>query len=67
MYMTPKSSILLLVSCVAAIACVGSVFELTSGVPQLGQTNTTIILAICIPLTIVCFFLAVMDARANLK
>jgi hypothetical protein len=67
MYMTPKSSILLLVSCVAAIACVGSVFELTSGVPELGQTNTTIILAISIPLTIVSFFLAVMDARANLK
>lgn len=65
--MTPKSSILLLLSCVAAIACVGSVFELTSGVPELGQTNTTIILAISIPLTIVTFFLAVMDARANLK
>lgn len=67
MYMTPKSSVLLLISCIAAIASVGSVFELTSGVPQLGQTNTTIILVISIPLTIVSFFLAVMDARANLK
>ncbi|BAQ62878.1 hypothetical protein GM3708_3284 [Geminocystis sp. NIES-3708] len=65
--MTPKSSILLLVSCIAAIASVGSVFELTSGVPQLGQANTTIILAISIPLTIGSFFLAVIDARANLK
>ncbi|MBL1209076.1 MAG: hypothetical protein FWJ34_04940 [Geminocystis sp. GBBB08] len=67
MYMTPKSGVLLLVSCITAIASVGSVFELTSGVPQLGQTNTTIILAISVPLTIISFFLAVMDARANLK
>ncbi|WP_308254216.1 hypothetical protein [Geminocystis sp. GBBB08] len=65
--MTPKSGVLLLVSCITAIASVGSVFELTSGVPQLGQTNTTIILAISVPLTIISFFLAVMDARANLK
>ncbi len=67
MYMTPKSGLLLLLSSVAAIACVGSIFELSSGVPQLGQINTTIILALSIPLSIVSFVLAVMDARANLK
>ena len=67
MYMTPKSSLLLLLSCIAAIASVGCVFELSSGMPQLGQTNTAIILAISIPATIASFVLAVMDARANLK
>ncbi|WP_373478652.1 hypothetical protein [Geminocystis sp.] len=65
--MTPKSGVLLLLACVTAIASVGSVFELSSGMPQLGQTNTAIILTISIPLTIVLFILAVMDARANLK
>lgn len=67
MYMTPKSGLLLLLSCVMAIACVGSIFELSSGIPQLGQTNTTIILGISIPLAVISFVLAVMDARANLK
>jgi len=67
MYMTPKSGVLLLLSCVTAIASVGSVFELSSGVPQLGQTNTSVILGLSIPLTIVFFVLAVIDARANLK
>jgi len=66
MYMTPKSGILLLLSCVAAIASVGCVFELSSGVPQLGSTNTSIILGISIPLTLITFILAVKDARANL-
>ncbi|MFM6452168.1 MAG: hypothetical protein ACKPH7_10205, partial [Planktothrix sp.] len=32
---TPKSMVLLLGSCIAAIAAVGSVFELSSGDPQL--------------------------------
>lgn len=67
MYMTPKSGVLLLFSCLAAIASVGSIFELTSGTPELGQVVTSIILTVSIPLTIVSFLLAVMDARANLK
>ena len=67
MYMTGKSSVLLLVSCIAAIASVGCVFELSSGMPELGQTNTAIILAISVPITIASFVLAVIDARANIK
>ncbi len=67
MYMTPKSGVLLLVSCVSAIASVGSIFELSSGIPELGQTVTAIILAIAIPVTVTSFVLAVIDARANLK
>lgn len=63
--MTPKSGILLAGSCVAAIASVGSVFELSSGTPQLGTTPTGIILAVSIPLTILFFLAAVRDARAN--
>lgn len=64
--MTPKSGVFLGGSCVAAIAAVGSVFELSSGNPQLGSLPTSIILALSIPLTVVFFFAAVRDARANL-
>jgi hypothetical protein len=61
--MTPKSGVLLLLSCIAAIASVGSVFELSSGNPELGTMTTGIILALSIPLTIVSFIGAVADAR----
>lgn len=56
-----------MVSCVAAIAGVGSVFELSYGDPTYGNTVTTLILIASIPLTGVCFWAAVKDARANLK
>jgi hypothetical protein len=65
MIMTPKSGLFLGVSCVAAIAAVGCVFELTSGNPEYGSLVTGIILAISAPLTIVSFMVAVSDARAN--
>ncbi|MGF1513670.1 MAG: hypothetical protein ACFB5Z_08250 [Elainellaceae cyanobacterium] len=64
--LTPKSGLFLACSCVAAIAAVGSVFELSSGVPQLGGTLTSIILALSVPLTGLFFYAAVQDARANL-
>ena len=63
--MTPKSGALLAGSCIAAIAAVGCVFELSSGEPDLGGVMTGIILAISIPLGILCFMAAVRDARAN--
>jgi hypothetical protein len=65
--MTPKSGVFLLGACIAAIAGVGSVFELSSGVPELGNLTTGIILAASIPLTGLCFWAAVQDARANMK
>ncbi|MEX0268715.1 hypothetical protein AB3R30_06220 [Leptolyngbyaceae cyanobacterium UHCC 1019] len=65
--MTPKSGILLAGSCITAIAAVGSVFELSSGEPELGSLVTGIILALSIPLTIGCFLAAVRDTRANQK
>ena len=65
MIMTPKSGLFLGASCVAAIAAVGCVFELTSGNPEYGSLVTGIILAISAPLTVVCFIAAVSDARAN--
>jgi len=65
--MTPKSGILLLLSCVAAIAAVGCVFELSSGQPELGSTTTTAILLGSIPLTAIFFWIAVQDTRANMK
>jgi hypothetical protein len=63
--MTPKSGVFLGGSCVAAIAAVGSVFELSSGDAQLGGLVTGIILAITVPLTAIFFYAAVLDARAN--
>ncbi|MGK7877422.1 MAG: hypothetical protein AB4426_30215 [Xenococcaceae cyanobacterium] len=65
--MTAKSGVLLLGSCIAAIAAVGSVFELSSGTPELGSLTTGIILAGSIPLTGFLFWAAVVDARANQK
>ncbi|HIK32023.1 MAG TPA: hypothetical protein IGS17_10460 [Oscillatoriales cyanobacterium M59_W2019_021] len=65
MVTTPKSGLLLAGACVAGIAAVGSVFELSSGTPQYGTLLTGIILALSIPLGIVCFLAAVRDANAN--
>ncbi|WP_013320800.1 hypothetical protein [Gloeothece verrucosa] len=65
--MTPKSGVLLLGSCIAAIAAVGSIFELSSGTPDLGNTITGLILAASIPLTGLFFWAAVQDTRANQK
>jgi hypothetical protein len=63
--MTPKSGVLLAGSCISAIASVGSVFELSSGKPELGTLPTGIILAISVPLVVILFLAAVKDARAN--
>lgn len=62
---TPKSGLLLGGSCVAAIAAVGSVFELASGEPDLGGATTAIILAISVPLGAFLFFAAVRNANAS--
>jgi hypothetical protein len=67
MGMTPKSGVLLLISCIAAIAGVGSVFELSYGEPELGNVTTSAILAGSIPLAIASFWFAVQDTRANQK
>ncbi|WP_107667346.1 hypothetical protein [Cyanothece sp. BG0011] len=65
--MTPKSGVFLLGSCITAIAGVGSVFELSSGTPDLGNLKTGVILALSIPLTVLFFVVAVRDTRANMK
>lgn len=62
---TPKSSLFLGGSCIAGIAAVGSVFELSSGDPQLGSVITTVILGLSIPLGIFLFFAAIKEAQAN--
>lgn len=63
--MTPKSGLFLAGSCIAGIAAVGSVFELSSGNPDWGTIPTTIILGLCVPLVGVLFYAAVKDAKAN--
>jgi len=62
---TPKSSLFLGGSCIAGIAAVGSVFELSSGEPQLGGLITTVILGLSLPLGIFLFFAAIREAQAN--
>lgn len=64
--MTPKSSVFLGISCVAAIAAVGCVFELTSGSPDWGSALTTGVLVASLPLSAWAFFEAVKDAKNNL-
>lgn len=63
--MTPKSGVCLLLCCITAIAAVGSVFELSSGNPELGSMVTSLILAVSIPLTGILFWVAVQDTKAN--
>jgi hypothetical protein len=60
-----KSGLLLGFACVAAIAAVGSVFELSSGQPSLGNWTTAVILALSVPLGVSAFVIAARDARAN--
>ncbi|MGD1713016.1 hypothetical protein [Hydrocoleum sp. CS-953] len=62
---TPKSGLFLGGSCIAAIAAVGSVFELSSGEPELGGLVTGVILSLSIPLAALLFYLAIQDAKAN--
>ena len=62
---TPKSGLLLGGSCIAAIAAVGSVFELSSGNPDLGQLTTTLILGFSVPLGIFLFIAAIREAQAH--
>jgi len=63
--LTPKAALFLGGSCVAAIAAVGSIFELASGEPDLGGLVTAIILAISVPLGGYFFYAAVQNANAN--
>lgn len=61
--MTPKSGLFLGGCCITAIASVGSIFELASGDPDLGNLTTSIILAVGVPLTVLFFLAAVRDAN----
>jgi len=62
---TAKSGVLLALCCITAIAAVGSVFELSSGNPELGSLTTQLILGASIPLTGLLFWGAVQDTKAN--
>jgi hypothetical protein len=62
--MTPKSGLFLFGACIAAIAGVGSVFELSSGNPELGTFATGSILAVSIPSVVLLFYAAVRNAQS---
>jgi hypothetical protein len=65
---TPLSGLCLLGACISAIATVGSVFELSSGSPEWGNTITGGILAVSSPLCISLFYIAVQSSNAaNIK
>ncbi len=59
---TPKTGLCLLGASVSAIAAVGSIFELSSGNPELGMAVTGLILAATVPLTAFLFLTAVKSA-----
>jgi hypothetical protein len=63
--MTPKSGLFLGACCITAIAAVGSVFELASGQPDLGNLNTAVILTVSIPATVLLFIAAVRNANSQ--
>jgi hypothetical protein len=63
--MTPKSGLFLAIACICGVAAVGSVFEITSGQPDLGMNPTIAILVASIPVGIAAFVIAVKDAKAN--
>lgn len=67
MVATPKSSLFLGLCCILAIAATGCIFELSSGMPQLGTPITTAILVGSIPTSILCFVLAVKTARESMQ
>jgi hypothetical protein len=60
---TPTTGLCLLGASISAIAAVGSVFELSSGTPELGMAVTGSILAASIPLTVFLFMTAVKTSR----
>ncbi|MGY2946024.1 hypothetical protein [Thermostichus sp. MS-CIW-30] len=60
-----KGYLLLAVSCLSAIAAVGSIFELASGEPDFGVGPTSIILVVAAPLAVWLFQAAVEAARAG--
>lgn len=63
--MTPKSGLFLAIACICGVAAVGSVFEITSGQPDLGMNPTVAILIASIPVGVAAFVVAVKDAKAN--
>lgn len=65
MPLTPKSGLFLAGTCIAAIAAVGSIFELSSGEPELGTLTTGLILLVSLPLVGLLFFAAVRSANTN--
>ncbi len=62
-----KAQLLLGLAIVAAIAFVGSIYELSSGEPDWGATITWGILGLSLPVAIVCFVVAVQLARASME
>jgi hypothetical protein len=59
---TPKTGLCLLGASISAIAAVGSIFEISSGVPEWGMAATVAVLIASIPLTAVLFMTAVKSA-----
>jgi len=63
MPMKPMAGLFLALACVAGIAATGSIFELAYGDPDLGVTTTRLILAACLPGTVVALLVAIRINR----
>ncbi|MCT0200498.1 hypothetical protein KQ313_12525 [Synechococcus sp. CS-1325] len=63
MPMNPLAGVFLALACLLGIAATGSVFELAYGDPDLGISTTRLILAACLPGTLISLLVAI---RLNL-
>ncbi len=65
MPMQPLAGVFLALACLLGIAATGSVFELSYGEPDLGVLPTRLILAACLPGTVISLLVAIRLNKAT--
>jgi hypothetical protein len=65
MPMKPLAGVFLALACLLGIAATGSVFELSYGEPDLGVSVTRLILAACLPGTVISLLVAIRLNKAG--
>lgn len=65
MPMQPLAGVFLGLACLLGIAATGSIFELSYGEPDLGVLTTRLILAACLPGTVISLVVAIRLNKAS--
>ncbi|MDM7937969.1 MAG: hypothetical protein QUV06_10980 [Cyanobium sp. CZS 48M] len=65
MPMQPLAGVFLGLACLLGIAATGSLFELSYGEPDLGVLTTRLILAACLPGTVISLLVAIRLNKAS--